>query len=357
MLKRQREKDEVEYQNFVFNAEEYEAAASGSSRHDVENVGIAGLRGTMAATRGGNNNNNNNNAATGEVNAENTDPNANAGSTSGGVIVRPRSVASLGSLPAILIQGRKDSITVYGVVLGFSPPRITRMNTWMMSIVLIDETMPTSREVGSGAAENERELHVPSITLNLFAKHKLELPPVRSAGDVICCQKVLLQEYNNEPQLRAKKNSNIIVVRPRVARSPEEPLHNSTSPGDWSVSDGRQTVDLDLTNALWRWGQLRLANHPTMSPNCYIAISQVSDHVDNFEVSVSGDITAVVTSILAIPEHLRRRDTPRGFLRLWDGTGPSRSDPMPESVVNINADQSIADPPEQVLFVESNPER
>ena len=348
LLRRQKEECEVDvdYQhNSVFNAEEYETAAPGS-RHDVQNVGIAGLRGTIGAARGGVYNSNA--AATGEANnTENTDPNANSGYT-GGVIVRPRFVSSLGALPTMLIQGRKDAVTVYGIVLGFSPPRITRMNTWMMSIVLIDDTMPTSREVG--AADNVKELHVPSITLNMFAKHKSELPPVRSAGDVICCQKVLLQEYNNEPQLRAKKNNNIIVVRPRVARSPEESLHNSTSLEDWSVSDGRHTVDLDLTNALWRWGQRRLSTHPTMSPNCYIAISQVSDHVDNFEVSVSGDITAVVTSILPTPEHLRRSDTPRGFLRLWDGTGPSRSDPMPQSVVNVNnADQSIADPPEQVL--------
>ncbi|KAL7432027.1 hypothetical protein ACHAXM_002879 [Skeletonema potamos] len=338
MLKGQtEEQSEVNnYQNSVINAEECEMASG--SRHDVENVGIA--------ARGGNNSKN---SATGEANAENTDPNANSVST-GGVIVRPRSVASLGSLPAILIQGRKEAITVYGVVLGFSPPRITRMNTWMMSIVMIDETIPSSREMGS---ENEKELYVPSITLNLFAKHKSELPQVRSAGDVIVCQKVLLQEYNNEPQLRAKKNKNIIVVRPRAARSPDDPLLNSTSPEDWSVSvsdDEKRVVDLDLTNALWRWGQLRLSTHPTMSPNCYIAISQVSDQVDNFEVSVSGDITAIVTSILPIPEHLRRRDTPRGFLRLWDGTGPSRSDPMPESVVNTNADQYISDPPEQVLI-------
>jgi len=345
MLKRQKEESEIEIQHSAFNAEEYEMAAASGLRNDVQNVGIAGLRGTVGAAR--QSGNGSNTAATSEeANAENTDPNANSASTSG-VIIRPRSVASLGSLSAMLIQGRRDAITVYGVVLGFSPPRITRMNTYMMSIVLIDETIPTSREVGT---ETEKELHVPSITLNLFVKQKSELPPVRSAGDVICCQKVLVQEYNNEPQLRAKKNSNIIVVRPREARSPEETLHNSTSPEDWSVSDERHTVDLELTNALWRWGQRRLSTHPTMSPNCYIAISQVSDHVDNFEVSVSGDVTAVVTSILPTPEHLRRSDTPRGFLRLWDGTGPSRSDPMPNNVVNVNADQSIADPPEQVLI-------
>lgn len=343
LVKRQKEQGEIEFQATVFNAEEYDVAASGA-RNDVQNVGVAGLRGTIATACGGDDSNV---AAAGEeANAENSDPNTNSASTSAVVIDRPRFVASLGSLPAILNHGRRDAITVYGVVLGFSPPRITRMNTYMMSIVLIDETIPTSREVGAG---NETELHVPSITLNLFAKDKSELPPVRSAGDVICCQKVLLQEYNNEPQLRAKKNSNIIVVRPSETRSFEGTLQDSTSPDDWSLSDGRYEVDLDLTNSLWRWGQRRLSTHPTMSPNCYIAISQVSDHVDNFEVSVSGDITAVVTSILPTPEHLRRRDTPRGFLRLWDGTGPSRSDPMPNNVVNASAGQSIADPPEQVL--------
>eukprot|EP00986_Skeletonema_menzelii_P006250 scaffold2358_cov222-Skeletonema_menzelii.AAC.4 len=345
LLKRQKEEGEVEFQNSVFNVTEYVSAAS-ELRNDVQNVGVAGLRGTIGASARGGDGSNTAAVADQEANAENTDPNANSASTSE-VFVRSRFVASLGSLSTMLIQGRRDAITVYGIVLGFSPPRITRMNTYMMSIVLIDETIPTSREVG---ADNEKELHVPSITLNLFAKHKSELPPVRSAGDVICCQKVLLQEYNNEPQLRAKKSSNIIVARPREARSPDEILQDSTSPEDWSLSDGRHPVDLELTNTLWRWGQRRLSSHPTMSPNCYVAISQVSDHVDNFEVSVSGDITAVVTSILPTPEHLRRSDTPRGFLRLWDGTGPSRSDPIPDSVVTVNnADQSITDPPEQVL--------
>ena len=328
-LTEQKEEGETEYRKSVFNAEEYEKAAS-ESRHDVQNAGAADLGGTKGNTA---------NSAVGD---ENTDPNAHNSE----VIVRPETVASLSSLRTLLNKGKRDPVIVYGVVLGFSAPRITRSDSWMMSIVLIDETIPISREAG---AENKKELHVPSITLNLFAKNKANLPQVRSAGDVICCHKVLLQQYNNEPQLLARRNSNIIVIRPREARSPGGSLQNPVSSDDWSVSEKRNLVGLDLVNELWRWGQMRLSTHPTMSPSCYLAISQVNDHVGNTEVLVSGDITAIVTSILPTPKHLRENDTPRGFLRLWDGTGPSRSDTMPINVENTNAGQSIADPPEQVL--------
>lgn len=121
------------------------------------------------------------------------------------------------------------------------------------------------------------------------------------------------------------------------------PLHNSTSPDDWSTSLSRddsveggggnlrrthRALHLPLANDLWRWGQRRLAGHPTVSENCFLSIDRVGDSLNgNREVPTAGDLTAVVTAILPVPEQFRRRDTPRGYVRLWDGTGPSRSDP------------------------------
>jgi len=215
-----------------------------------------------------------------------------------------------------------------------------------MSIVMIDDTLPLSTpQIESAAVNNQNSpkelLHVPSVTLVLFAKDKSKLPVVRSAGDVVCCEKVVLQSWSGEPQLCGRKTSNIVLLRPKQARLPDAGvLHNSTDPNDWREKDGKIHTDnlhWPVVNSLWRWGQHRLAAHPTISPNCRLSIEKLEvDHQHNnngngqrnsFEASISGDFTAAVTAIIAMPEDLRHRATPRGYLRLWDGTGASRSDP------------------------------
>jgi hypothetical protein len=127
----------------------------------------------------------------------------------------------------------------------------------------------------------------------------------------------------------------VVVVRPARVRNPGVELHDSISANDWSLSctchddEGHVAhpyVHWSLSNNLWRWGQHRLASHPTMSPNCKISIAGLDEPAETLESSVSGDLTAAITAIIPHPEHLRRRDTPRGCIRLWDGTGPPRSD-------------------------------
>ena len=232
-----------------------------------------------------------------------------------------------------------DAVTIYGVVLGFTPPTLTSTQEWKMSIVLIDETLPLPDWAQGGQSDMRNTsadgsqpivMHVPSITLLLFMKDKSKLPIIQSAGDVICCEKVVLQAWSGEPQLCSKKHvSKFVVVR---SGSPSRELQSSIN--DWSVSclchvsGAGQHPGLDLPRAqkLWKWGQQRLSEHPTMSPNCHLSIAGLGEHNDNAEVCEPGDLTAAVTAIIPMPEHLRRRDTPRGFIRLWDGTGPSFSD-------------------------------
>ncbi|KAL3758343.1 hypothetical protein ACHAWU_005013 [Discostella pseudostelligera] len=230
-----------------------------------------------------------------------------------------------------------DTVTVYGVVLGFTPPSLTSTQEWKMSIVLIDETLPLpdwaldTRNISE--EDKPREMHVPSVTLLLFMKDKSKLPVIRSAGDVICCEKVVLQAWSGEPQLCSKKHvSKFVVVRSGQTSFPDHP-----------------GIDLSRAQNLWSWGQQRLSEHPTMSPNCHLSIAGLGCGSDNAEVCEPGDLTAAVTAIIAMPEHLRRRDTPRGFIRLWDGTGPSRSDSLPLDAAEIGAMQPH-DPPEQVLL-------
>ena len=335
--------------NLEEDDEEEEEEEENNDPEAANNPGLAGLRGSAMA-------NNDNGGAT---KASLTKSKAAAGESAasgGGGITRPRTVVPLCNLHPLLLQNNmkrlKESITVYGVVLGFSPPSITKSEEWMMAVVLIDETIPLSNQTrtpgqpsnttanpGGGDSSNSKDLHVPSVTLMIFSKDKAKLPVVRSAGDVICCEKVILQVWNGEAQLcaRTHRQSNIVIVSPKQKRRPGDDIQNSTSPNDWSVScschvrsteNQTHTIkNLSLVNKLWIWGQKRLSNHPTMSPNCYLSIAGVGNDHDNVEVSASGDLTAAVTAIIPMPVNLLRRDTPRGFVRLWDGTGPPRSDP------------------------------
>ena len=308
--------------------------------------------------------------AAGERNAENISPTTAVGATgqqsapgqspTGDTgISRPQTVLPLCNLLQHLRRNgevqrngttklTKPGVDVYGVVLGFSPPKITKQKEWMMTIVLIDETLPLSirsqNQFSPGNNSNPKEMHVPATTLVIFSKDLRLLPAIRSAGDVIYCERVILQEYEGEAQLvtySSRRTAKIIIARPHRNRRPDDrEMNNSILPNDWAVScschetddEAHSTLNWQLLNNLWTWGQHRLAAHPTMSPLCHLSIGEFGEHNNNgnnhsFEVPISGDLTAAVTAIIPMPEHSRGRDTPRGYIRLWDGTGPSLSDP------------------------------
>ncbi len=94
-----------------------------------------------------------------------------------------------------------DVVTVYGAVLGFTPPSLTGAQEWKMSIEVIHETLQLSDWVRGGQLDMRNstncnkllEMHVPSITLMLFTKEKSKLLVIQTTGDVICCEKVVLQ--------------------------------------------------------------------------------------------------------------------------------------------------------------------
>ncbi len=256
---------------------------------------------------------------------------------------RPKSIVPLATLLPLLCQNNmktlKQSINVYGVVLGFTHPELTR-NDWKMTITIIDETtrLPDQAQASpttGNTLSNDKSLdrHVPCTTIIIFAKDRSKFPIIRSAGDVVCCRNVTLQQYNTIPQLRSRNPSNIIVLGPEKIRCPGEELQNSTNPNDWFVSCTSQVsylgtpaaIDWPLANSLWRWGQRRLSQHPTISRTCRISIGSVGE----FEQTISDrDLTAIVTDIISVPLHLRRSDLNRGYIRIWDGTGPSYADPV-----------------------------
>jgi len=326
----------------------------------VSNPGMAGLRGSMTTTASTAQGNNGTNPSTKSLASGlgNNNTNAEASASDDPDLFRPTSAVSLQDLRGLLQQKpfvSKQTVTVWAIVLGFTPPALTSTREWKMAIVLIDESLSlssTTQGQSTNANGNVAEMHVPSVTLMLFSKDKSKLPIVRSAGDVILCDNVSLQSWNGEAQLMSNKGvSKLVIIRPSQARTPDNPsLPNSILPDGWSsIGDRLGSIQYPYVNNLWLWGQQRLAAHPTMSPNCYLSIGGVGDsNNSNVETSVSGDLTAAVTAIIPMPENLRHRDTPRGFIRLWDGTGPSRSDPLPldESIIGMSQPH---DPPEKVL--------
>ena len=96
----------------------------------------------------------------------------------------------------------------------------------------------------------------------------------------------------------------------------------------WSFNDTIRTpVDHIRVKKLWLWAQTRLAGHLTMNNAVKFSLSQLNfqdtEHKQK-TASVIGDLTVMVSAILPFPH--KNDHTPRGVVRVWDGTGASRSD-------------------------------
>lgn len=70
---------------------------------------------------------------------------------------------------------RFPSATVLGVVIGFSLPTRVKTGQWMITISIVDPTLPID-ESGEG-------LHV--VNCNIFRRKVEDLPTVRRAGDLV----------------------------------------------------------------------------------------------------------------------------------------------------------------------------
>ena len=78
------------------------------------------------------------------------------------------------------------SVTVLGVILGFNLPTRTKTNQWMISISIVDPSLPTTDD-----DQSEEGLH--TITVNVFRKKRNDLPCVRQVGDLIRLQDAGIQ--------------------------------------------------------------------------------------------------------------------------------------------------------------------
>lgn len=107
--------------------------------------------------------------------------------------------------------------------------------------------------------------------------------------------------------------------------------------GMWIAAD-----EDEYLQTFWDWGQERIATRPTLKRMQRIKLSEVAT------MDEPGDCTAMVCGLFET-QRLSDSPIPRGFLRLWDGTGPPSSDPLPSQGPAALAMIANGDPPSEAL--------
>lgn len=233
----------------------------------------------------------------------------------------------------------KCIVNVFAVVIGFGSPAMTKRGEWMMSVALVDDSLPLDDEEDS----------LKTVNVNIFAKDKLYLPKIRFGGDVLRLHRVQVQEWNENLQLLGLRASSFVVCRKEFI--PDENDFGwtllPTSRSHFEVSGPEKKKFAGL----WKWGQHRFSSFPTMNSSKRFKLADVQRQDSQSVESLSdensrGDSTVMVTAIIPADERLAY---PRGFLRVWDGTGPPICDPLfnlgPQALESV----ANGDPPDKAL--------
>jgi len=244
-------------------------------------------------------------------------------------------------------------VDVYGVVVSFAPPRQTIRGDWLSPVTLTDDSLENGK-----------------VVMNVFNADPTKLPTYTQIGDVIRCHRVHAQVYEYEvdgpapkkggkpkkvtvrqPQLVSNKASSFVVVSRRDdGKSLKDTLKaikkekNGLKESEWSViSTSKLTftfTDKDAVRArkLWAWGYQSFSEGATIirnkdEPDATFTISQMTEDIDApsaaYPHTVKGDLTCLVCAVISIPLAEKTAKQPFGFLRVWDGTGAPKSDPLP----------------------------
>jgi Telomeric single stranded DNA binding POT1/CDC13 len=248
-------------------------------------------------------------------------------------------------LPDLLVN---TEYSFYAAVLSFSQPYRTKRGDWIMSLALIDDSFQLCENALSDSA------FVHSVTINIFVKpnERDRLPMVRYAGDVIRLSNVKVQQWNDEYQLVSTRASTFVVLRRN------SPNSNDTNPEMYPANDENVLMsDMEWEHMLdmWHWAQRRFLLHATMKIAHRFRLSDMrmpdSTQVELYgDESTRGDLTVMVTSVLPIPSEQLSGVTPRGFLRVWDGTGVPKSDILPIDTEQARESVRQGDPPSVCLI-------
>jgi hypothetical protein len=211
-----------------------------------------------------------------------------------------------------------------------------------MSVTLFDDS--TLSNDGSDQHRNEDDVDDQCIdsercvVMNIFAKERSGLPHFKAVGDVLRAHRVIVQRWRGKMQLLGKPNMTSYVWGRKTAvhtsrggdAATEEWQRYATARKSLSFSD----EDERYFKELWHWGQSQLASKPLLHT---VERFQIGDMCpserddlttkDAFPPFKQGDVIAMVVAIQPDRHRLSNSSTPVGYLRLWDGTGSTASDP------------------------------
>lgn len=109
-----------------------------------------------------------------------------------------------------------------------------------------------------------------------------------------------------------------------------EPLHPTNSNDDWLITQQHNSIDIELVHDLWKFSQERMSNYPNVQPKYQITLDQVehmcSEHKEG-DANNCGDLTAMICNIIPYPRTEQSLSSPKGVVRIWDGTGQACCDP------------------------------
>lgn len=243
-------------------------------------------------------------------------------------------------------------VNVYGVVVSFAPPRQTIRGDWLSPVTLTDDSLKNGK-----------------VIMNVFHADATKLPAYMSIGDVVRCHRVHAQVYEYDvdafdkkgkptgkketviqPQLVSNKASSFIVISRQSSEKDMKATLKAVKKEkgglgvEWMTSStSKMTLtftekDAKRMRALWAWGLQSFSEGSTIirNPNekdATFTISSMIEEIDApsavYPASVKGDLTCLVTAVIGVAKDKRIAGQPFGFLRVWDGTGAPKSDPLP----------------------------
>lgn len=111
------------------------------------------------------------------------------------------------------------------------------------------------------------------------------------------------------------------------------PTYPTESIDDWFHNKKfASSLNFTRVNELWRFCRMRMSSCPNVDSRYKVTNANIEKSISNQEQSgdreniLGGDLTAAICSIIPYPEDKQTLTSPKGLLRVWDGTGVPRSD-------------------------------
>ena len=111
--------------------------------------------------------------------------------------------------------------------------------------------------------------------------------------------------------------------------------HTTITKDNWRHEEKDcNSLDFYRVNDLWRFARKRMCSCPNVDAKYVFTNADIEKNISNQEASsendntiLGGDLTAMICAIIPYPEDKQTLQSPKGLLRVWDGTGVPHSDP------------------------------